>query len=229
MTNILCLETATEVCSVAIAVDGKIIDFRETSDQNSHSEKITLFIEELLRANSFALNDINAIAISMGPGSYTGLRIGTSTAKGICYALDIPLIALSTLEIIANGALKESTSTQSLIMPMIDARRMEVYMALFDSKLNVVEATKAQVMDADFCKSIPSQQLVLCGNGVEKCTELFKDYANVVFAHSSSSARFMGDLAMEKYTKSQFEDVAYFEPYYLKDFIAAPSYVKGLR
>lgn len=229
MTNILCIETATEVCSVAISVDGTIVDFRETSDQNSHSEKITLFIEELLKATSLEINDIDAVAISMGPGSYTGLRIGTSTAKGICYALDIPLISLSTLEIIANGALKESTSSQSLIMPMIDARRMEVYMAIFDLNLNAIEHTKAQVIDDDFCKTIPSQQLILCGNGVEKCTELFKEYANVVFSHSSSSARFMGDIAMKKYTKSQFEDVAYFEPYYLKDFIAAPSYVKGLR
>lgn len=230
MTKILCIETATEVCSVAISVDGIPVQYRETNDQNSHSERLTVFIVELLKASSLAIDDLDAIAVSMGPGSYTGLRIGTSTAKGFCYGLGIPLIAIFTLEAIANGAKHIASENQGIIVPMIDARRMEVYTATYAHDLSLVEEVKAKIVDEDFVKSLPAETpIVFCGNGVEKCKPLLQDLPNAIFADSISSARFMADLAFEKFNREQFEDVAYFEPFYLKDFIAAQSYVKGLR
>ena len=230
MTKILCIETATEVCSVAISVDGTPVQYRETNDQNSHSERLTIFIVELLKESSMAIDDLDAIAVSMGPGSYTGLRIGTSTAKGFCYGLGIPLIAISSLEAIANGAKHLASENKGVIIPMIDARRMEVYTATYAHDLSLMEEVKAKIVDEEFVKLLPAETpIVFCGNAVDKCKPLLQDLPNAIFADSISSARFMADLAFEKFKKEQFEDVAYFEPFYLKDFIAAHSYVKGLR
>jgi len=173
---------------------------------------------------------LDAIAVSMGPGSYTGLRIGTSTAKGFCYGLGIPLIAISSLEAIANGAKHLASENKGVIIPMIDARRMEVYTATYTHDLSLMEEVKAKIVDEEFVKLLPAETpIVFCGNAVEKCKPLLQDLPNAIFADSISSARFMADLAFEKFKKEQFEDVAYFEPFYLKDFIAAHSYVKGLR
>jgi tRNA threonylcarbamoyladenosine biosynthesis protein TsaB len=230
MTKILCIETATEICSVAISLNNNLINYREACDQNSHSEKITIFVEEILAESSIKLTEIDAIAISMGPGSYTGLRIGTSTAKGFCFALNIPLIAVSTLQAIAFGAKKYNTTTNGLIIPMIDARRMEIYTATYASDLAVVEDVKSVVVDDEYIQTLPSDiPLIFCGNGVPKCTSLLEQKSNAILTNIGSSARYMAELAFEKYNKEQFEDVAYFEPFYLKDFIAAKSYVKGLR
>lgn len=230
MTKILCIETATEVCSVAISVDGVSVQYRETSDQNSHSERLTVIIVELLKACSLTVSDLDAVAVSMGPGSYTGLRIGTSTAKGFCYGLGIPLIAISTLEAIANGAKQSLPENQGVFIPMIDARRMEVYTATYAHDLSLLDEVQAKIVDEEFVKSLSSEtSMIFCGNGVEKCKSLLQNLPHAIFAEGISSARFMADLVYEKFKKEQFEDVAYFEPFYLKEFIAAKSYVKGLR
>jgi tRNA threonylcarbamoyladenosine biosynthesis protein TsaB len=230
MTKILCLETATEICSVAISINGQVVGLKETSDQNSHSEKLTVFIAELLEECGLSIRDIDAVAVSMGPGSYTGLRIGTSSAKGFCYALDIPLIAVSTLQAIANGA-KNLVKTNGIqIIPMIDARRMEVYTATYDVDLSIIEAVRAVVVDEYFVEQLSkASPMFFCGNGALKCASILEIIPNVIIQDLPCSASFMASIAQEKFSNQQFEDVAYFEPFYLKDFIAAQSYVKGLR
>lgn len=230
MTNILCIETATEICSVALSIDGKMVSCRETSDLNSHSERLTVFIAEILSESNISIRNLDAVAISMGPGSYTGLRIGTSTAKGFCFALDIPLIAVSTLASIANGARQRYDTVGKLLIPMIDARRMEVYMAVYADDLSLIDEVKAVVVDEDFLQTLEgSTSMVFCGNGVEKCADLLRQHPKMELTDVLSSAAFMADIAYEKFNNQQFEDLAYFEPFYLKDFIAAQSYVKGLR
>ncbi len=228
MVNILCIETATEVCSVAVSVNGKLVSIRETVDQNSHSEKLTLFIQEVIKEANLSLNDIHAVAVSMGPGSYTGLRIGVSTAKGFCFGLGVPLIAISTLQSIAFGA--RENENNCIIVPMIDARRMEVYTALYDSNANLTTKVEAVVIDNDYISSLnPDYSYLLCGNGAPKCAEIFQNISNIKIKNTVCSSAYLTELAFQKYNNEEFEDVAYFEPFYLKDFIAAQSYVKGLR
>lgn len=228
MTNILCIETATEVCSVAVSVNGKMVSLRETTDQNSHSERLTVFIQEAIKEANLTLKDIDAVAVSMGPGSYTGLRIGVSAAKGFCFGLGVPLIAVSTLESIAYGA-KEKTEG-ALIVPMIDARRMEVYTAIYNSNAELTTKIEAVVVDEDYVKTLSADNhYVMCGNGAPKCQEVLGNLPNVRFEEVSCSAEYLTNIAFQKYNREEFEDVAYFEPFYLKDFIAAQSYVKGLR
>ncbi len=228
MVNILCIETATEVCSVAVSVNGKLVSIRETVDQNSHSEKLTLFIQEVIKEANLSLNDIHAVAVSMGPGSYTGLRIGVSTAKGFCFGLGVPLIAISTLQSIAFGA--RENENNCIIVPMIDARRMEVYTALFDSNANLTTKIEAVVIDNEYLSTLnPDNSYLLCGNGAPKCAEIFQNISNIKIKNTVCSSAHLTELAFQKYNNEEFEDVAYFEPFYLKDFIAAQSYVKGLR
>jgi tRNA threonylcarbamoyladenosine biosynthesis protein TsaB len=215
MALILNIETATKNCSVALSKAGKTLAIRELSEQNfSHAEKLHVFIEELFLETNLKLQDLNAVAVSQGPGSYTGLRIGISAAKGLCYALSIPLIALDTLEILA----RKIQVNSGIIIPMIDARRLEVFSAFFDSSFTKIRAIKAEVIDENSYQE-ESEILHLIGDGAMKFKEILTDekfhyYPEIQFP----SAAEMGLISFQKFQNSQFEDLAYFEPFYLKDF-----------
>lgn len=216
MPFILNLETATKNCSVAIAKNGLTVVLHEYAGENySHAEKLHVFIENALEEAKITYKDLTAIAVSMGPGSYTGLRIGVSAAKGLCYALNIPLIAVDTLEALANRL----TITEGVIIPMLDARRMEVYSAVFDGKHKKVRDTKAEIITEESFNDIESP-IYLLGDGAEKCKELLnsdKFIYNPELLYPS--AHEMSAISYNKYKKSDTVDVAYFEPFYLKDFI----------
>ena len=230
---ILCLETATPVCSVALNSACCTLAMRETEGQNAHSEKITNFIHEVMEEAGIGYPQLDAVAVSQGPGSYTGLRIGVSTAKGVCYAADVPLMAIDTLEAMAYG-IKEKLDSQiaenDLLIPMIDARRMEVYASVFDANLNKIEDTAALVIDEhSFDELLKGHRLWLFGDGAPKLGKLFENQLNInVIDGFKPSAAYMRVLAEQALQKRQFVDVAYFEPFYLKDFIAGKPHVKGL-
>lgn len=211
---ILNIETSTKNCSVSIAQNGKTIALKEVAEESfSHSEKLHVFIDNLLKENQITYKDLNAVALSGGPGSYTGLRIGTSTAKGLCFALDIPLIAVDTLLVLA-----KQVNEDSLIIPMIDARRMEVYTAIFDATHNPATPVQALVIDENSFVEI-SEKAVLIGDGAAKCKEVL-NRENFIFLDEIRypSAREMSEISFDKFQKKEFEDIAYFEPFYLKEF-----------
>ena len=216
MPIILNIETATKNCSVAIAKDGKTIVCKELATENfSHAEKLHVFIEQILVESDVQFSELNAIAVSQGPGSYTGLRIGVSSAKGFSYALNIPLIAVDTLQLLA----KQINIDKGIILPMIDARRMEVFSAMYDSNYNQIRATQAEIIDESSYKEI-SETIHLVGDGIGKFTNTLTDekfvfHNEVVYP----SANEMSALSFEKFQNSDFVDVAYFEPFYLKDFL----------
>jgi tRNA threonylcarbamoyladenosine biosynthesis protein TsaB len=231
---ILNIETATGVCSVALARDGQLIGLKESNTKNSHSSVLTLFMDEVLKTAGVALPDLDAVAVSEGPGSYTGLRIGVASAKGLCYALEKPLIGVSTLRAMAIGMVHPVTVNQEthiLYCPMIDARRMEVYCAIFDEKGKEIRETRAEIMDENsFMEYLGKNRVVFAGDGALKCRSLFEKHPNAVFSEDfQASAKFMISLSEEKFFQKKFEDLAYFEPYYLKDFIAGKPKVKGLK
>ena len=230
---ILCLETATPVCSVALNDGCCSIALRETEGQNAHSEKITNFIREVMETANIGYNQLDAVAVSKGPGSYTGLRIGVSTAKGICYAADLPLMAVDTLEAMAYGMkakLGSQMSDSDLLIPMIDARRMEVYAAIFDAHLNKIHDTEAMVIDENaFAELRQNHRLWLFGDGAPKLSKVFENQPNINIINGfRPSAAYMLPLAEKALKAHDFVDVAYFEPFYLKDFIAGKPHVKGL-
>lgn len=230
---ILCLETATPTCSVAINEKGKTLALRECKGQNAHSEKITLFIKEVLEETGIQAEQLDAVAVSKGPGSYTGLRIGVSTAKGVCYAADRPLLAIDTLHAMAYGMatrLADNLQASDLLIPMIDARRMEVYRAVFDAQLNSVSNTEALVVDEhSFDDLLEHHQLWLFGDGAPKLSPLFQNQPKIHIVDDLwPSAAYMAELADKALTFNDFVDVAYFEPFYLKDFVAGKPHVKGL-
>lgn len=225
-TLLLHIETATPVCSVALSDGNQLLDFVEIDEPNVHASKLTLLIEMLAGRNNIALSDLSAVAISMGPGSYTGLRIGVSTAKGLCYALDLPLVAVHTLDAMAKGFLSsekpEINDAGHLLCPMIDARRMEVYSAVYDKNLRKIADIAANIIDGQsFDALINERTIVLFGSGADKFEALFSANEKVIVRTGfKNSARYMVELAFERYSSNQFEDVAYFEPFYLKDFVA---------
>ena len=219
MELILCIETSTKSCSVALAQNGKTIDCIElVSDQYSHSEKLTLFIEQLLKQQQKSFSDLDAIAVSKGPGSYTGLRIGVSTAKGICYAIEKPLISISTLEAMAYGmSLK---FPQATYCPMLDARRVEVYCAFYGKLTSEIEA---KVLDKQsFSKELEKQEIIFFGDGSDKFEQIVDNSKAKFVPDFFPSAAHMSTLAHLAFQNKKFEDVAYFEPFYLKDFVAGP-------
>ena len=220
MATILQIETATQVCSAAISRDGETIALKEQMASNIHAGSLTLFIKEVMDAVGLQFTDLDAVAVSKGPGSYTGLRIGVSTAKGLCYALDKPLIAIDTLQMMASGFLARQDDSEGLICAMIDARRMEVFTAVFDQDLNEVAPTEAKIIDEkSFAKELASGKITFIGDGAMKCAALLQ-HDNAVFSELNfNSAANMSRLAYKAYTAAQFEDVAYFEPFYLKDFV----------
>ena len=230
---ILCLETATPVCSVALNEGCCTIALRETEGQNAHSEKITNFIREVMETAKIDYKQLDAVAVSKGPGSYTGLRIGVSTAKGICYAADLPLMAIDTLEAMAYGMkakLGSQIGENDLLIPMIDARRMEVYAAVFDANLQRINDTAALVIDENtFVDLQKYHRLWLFGDGALKLKQVFENQPNVNIVDGfKPSAAYMLNLADKALREHNFVDVAYFEPFYLKDFIAGKPHVKGL-
>lgn len=220
MATILQLETATQVCSAAISVNGETVALKEQMASNIHAGSLTLFIKEAMEMVGLKFTDLDAIAVSKGPGSYTGLRIGVSTAKGLCYALDKPLIAVDTLQMMAGGFLAQYMQYKGLTCAMIDARRMEVFTAVFDAGLNYLSATEAKIVDEQsFTEELEAAEVTFIGDGAMKCAEIIQ-HPNAIFsALNFNSAAHMSKLAYRAYSNAQFEDVAYFEPFYLKDFV----------
>ncbi|MBJ6369335.1 tRNA (adenosine(37)-N6)-threonylcarbamoyltransferase complex dimerization subunit type 1 TsaB [Snuella sedimenti] len=215
---ILSIETATTNCSVSLSKGGETLVLKEDYDTSySHAERLHVYIDTVLKEAEVPLTAIEAVAISKGPGSYTGLRIGVSAAKGLCFALGKPLISIATLEALAH----QVKCDEGVIVPMLDARRMEVYSAVFDANHNQIRATEAQVLDESaFSSYLEKGKVYFIGNGVEK-TKTLISHPNAVFVENKlPSANEMGLLAFNKYKISDTEDVAYFEPYYLKDFVA---------
>ena len=216
MEYILNIETATKNCSVALANEGKTILCKEIAEEGySHAERLHVFIEEIIKEAGISLNDLSAIAVSQGPGSYTGLRIGVSAAKGLCFALGIPLIAVDTLQVLAS----QVNIDDGLIVPMIDARRMEVYSAIFSAKFDKKREILAEIIDENSF-SDRAEKLYFVGDCAEKCKSVLKK-ENHVFLEDVKypSAKEMCALSLEKFKISDTADVAYFEPYYLKDFM----------
>jgi tRNA threonylcarbamoyladenosine biosynthesis protein TsaB len=224
MSLILQIETATTVCSVALAEDGIVLASKELEQRNAHAEVITVFIDELLKTTGKHYPELAAVAISSGPGSYTGLRIGVSVAKGLCFALDIPLIAVETLEAMTDGIISQQIfdDTDTLLCPMIDARRMEVFTAIFDKDGNRIRPTSAEIIDENsFSDLLKNNKILFFGDGAAKCADVLKSNSNAqIMTGFTNSARYLTKRVAEKFRLNDFEDVAYFEPYYLKDFIA---------
>jgi len=220
---ILQLDTSTAICSVALSENGQTLAVIDLDEPNAHAAKLTILIEEILKQTGRSMRELNAVAVSMGPGSYTGLRIGVSTAKGLCYGLDIPLIAINTLEALFLGFKDQfGLIEHEAYLPMLDARRMEVYTAVYNHEAALVRATSAEIIDADYFNELllSYNRVHLFGSGADKFEELFSlaDRVNVLTGFKDSAA-FLSPLAFDKFRKKQFEDVAYFEPFYLKDFV----------
>ena len=220
MNYILNIETATKNCSVALAQEGKIILCKEIAEEGySHAERLHVFIEEVIQEAGITFQDLKAIAVSQGPGSYTGLRIGVSAAKGLCFALNIPLIAVDTLQVLASQA----SISEGVIIPMLDARRMEVYSAIFNPNLVKQREIQAEVITEASFETI-SEPVYFVGDCAEKCQSVLVK-PNFVFLPEIKypSAKEMSTLSFAKFQQSDFVDVAYFEPYYLKDFMITTS------
>lgn len=220
MAYILHLETATKVCSVALSNHGKLIEVIETEEDGyTHAENLTVFVERVLANAKLSPKDLQAVSVTSGPGSYTGLRIGVSTAKGLCYALGIPLISVNALEAIAVQA--HEVYPAKNICSLIDARRMEVFAAIYDTEMKELKAISADVIEEDTYSDF--ENLLICGDGAEKLQEVWKDRNLEFDVNIKSSAKGHVQKAFEKFQTEQFEDVAYFEPFYLKDFVALKS------
>ena len=229
MALILSIETSTPASSVALHKDGDLIAFLHIHISKSHSQYLAPSIEYLFKVSGMAMKSIDAVAISEGPGSYTGLRIGTSTAKGVCYALDAKLIAVNTLKSMANGMAKYHEKN-TLLCPMIDARRMEVYCLVADTQLNILEPTTAKIIDEQaFSELLQTHKMVFFGNGAMKCKPILEHHEHALFIDGEHpSAEQTGYLAWKAWQRKKFEDPAYFEPFYLKDFIAKKPSGKSL-
>jgi tRNA threonylcarbamoyladenosine biosynthesis protein TsaB len=218
---ILNIETSTTNCSVSLSKEGETLVLKEDNNNKySHAERLHSYIDEILIEAKIPLSDLDAIAVSKGPGSYTGLRIGVSAAKGLCFAIDKPLISVATLEALAHQIKIE----KGVIVSMLDARRMEVYSAVFNSKYQQIRDTQAQILDEQSFKNyLDKGKVYFIGNGVEK-TKTLINHTNAIFIENKlPSANQMSVLSYNKFKENNFVDVAYFEPYYLKDFIALKS------
>jgi len=224
---VICLETATNICSVALCNSSRVISLRESNDTKSHAAMLTLFIEDILKENGIRAKDLDAIAVSKGPGSYTGLRIGVSVAKGIAYAASIPLVGIdTTLSMFwgMHGISEENKSDTSntLFCPMLDARRMEVYYAIYDSCGNSVKTIAAEIINEDFLSNIPvDNRIVIFGDGSAKCRDVISRSNIVFYDDFRISAAHMQNPVMKAVENNHYEDIAYFEPFYLKDFITS--------
>jgi tRNA threonylcarbamoyladenosine biosynthesis protein TsaB len=224
---IICLETSTLLCSVALCdVDG-VVALRESGEDKSHASRLTVFIDELLKEAGLKAGNLDAVAVSKGPGSYTGLRIGVSTAKGIAFAASIPLIGIETTLSMFNGIdesvrKKYGMDKTSLFVPMLDARRMEVYYTILNAEGETIKETSAEIIDDRSFIDIPENvRMLIFGDGASKCRQVIKR-KNIVFADEFRiSAAYMYKPAFKSLRERRFEDIAYFEPFYLKDFITS--------
>lgn len=223
MAKILCIETGTTVCSVAIGDENGLLGDREVSDPRAHSTQLPLLISELLHSSKLSVKQLDAVAVNKGPGSYTGLRVGVSMAKGICYSAGIPLIGIGSLHSMAVGFIlsDSSISAEALLCPMIDARRMEVYSALFNTLGEPISDVKALVIEENsFNEYLEHQKVFFFGDGSVKCKNVITNQNAIFIDRFEPSARFMLPLALKAYINEEFDDTAYFEPFYLKDFVA---------
>ena len=218
MAFLLNIETTTKNCSIALFENENLITLKEQrSEKYSHAEQLILFIEEVLRQANISLKEIHAIALSKGPGSYTGLRIGTSTAKGLCYSLGIPLISISTLRAMAFEMAKKQDYT--FYCPMIDARRMEVFSSIYDQANKEVRQIQADIVDENTYSKFLGSKVLFFGDGALKCSSIINSSNAHFIDEIFPSAKDLGILGMEKFVDKDFDNVAYFEPYYLKDFV----------
>ena len=220
MALILSLETSTTVCSVALHNNGKLIASAEMHKEQSHASKLAVLIDQVIKLADTPMSAIQAIAVSEGPGSYTGLRIGVSTAKGLCFALGIPLLSVGTLSLLAMQIQLKAILDNAWLCPMIDARRMEVYCQMFDDEMNVLQPIEAKVIDEEsFKDSLSSHKIIFFGDGAAKCKTVIT-HANAFFISDIvPSAKELGFLASEKFLKNEFENLVSFEPFYLKEFL----------
>ena len=219
---ILSIETSTDVCSVAIHKQGRLVADRQSLEAYSHAEKLAPMIDEILVDNNIKRGELTAVAVSAGPGSYTGLRIGTSTAKGLCYALEIPLITISTLESMLEGI--EHGNENHLLCPMLDARRMEVYCLLADSDGQNILDTHAKIIDdTSFSDYLRTNKISFYGNGADKCKQVITSENAIFIDGITPSAINIGKLASIKYKANEFADLVNFEPDYLKAFRVIPA------
>jgi len=227
MSLILHLETATTVCSVALAFEGKLLELKEENKGFTHAEHLTVFIEDVMQKAGKSFSDLNAVAVSKGPGSYTGLRIGVATAKGLCYGLNTPLIAVNTLASMAKGAAAKYQNL-SVFCPMLDARRMEVYTALYDQQGNNIKPTEALILDENsFTALLEKNEVLFFGDGSKKLHDMLKHpHAKFDLEFLPSAANIV-EIAYQKYSDESFEDLAYFEPFYLKEFYTPAAKAKA--
>jgi tRNA threonylcarbamoyladenosine biosynthesis protein TsaB len=234
MSLILCIETGTDICSVGLARDGELVSLCESDEGRDHAKNVAVFVDELLRENDVAAEELSAVAVGMGPGSYTGLRIGVSFAKGLCYGLQIPLVAVGSLDSLVQVAREDYEAgiidverwEDALLCPMVDARRMEVYTQMFDAKGQSLNEVKAEIVAEDsFAEWRNGRPFVIFGNGAAKCQEVLTD---AILINVTPSARGLAALAHQRFEAGKTEDIAYFEPFYLKDFIVIPSKKKLL-
>ena len=234
MATILCIETGTDICSVGIAREGEIVSMLESDEGRDHARKVGVFVDELLRSTGITPDEIDAVAVGKGPGSYTGLRIGVSFAKGLCYGLQKPLIAVGSLDALAAVACEDFEAgivdvenwDQARLCPMVDARRMEVYAEVFDSRGVALSEVAAEVVtEESFAEWRKEGDFVIFGNGAAKCAEVLK---GATLINVAPSVRGIAPLAQKAFDEGRFEDIAYFEPFYLKDFVVTASKKKLL-
>lgn len=217
---ILNIDTSTDVCSVALSDGERVVAHKMIVGTNEHAAKLTPLIQEMFAEQNVAMTSLQAVAVSSGPGSYTGLRIGVSTAKGICFALSIPLISVPTLDIIARGLFIQCQEAQYAV-PMIDARRMEVYSQIISRTGEKLTDVEARIIDAvSYSEHLQKHDLFFCGNGSDKCADILTSENARFIPEIAPLAQYMSTLSNAKYLKGEFEDVAYFEPFYLKEFVA---------
>lgn len=227
--TILCIETSTNCCSAAITIDGQAVASKENLEGANHASELPVFIEQLLDTAREQGWTLDAVAFSQGPGSYTGLRIGAATAKGICYGLNIPLIPVDTLQILCAAVKDQQSNIDGILCPMLDARRMEVYTAMYQpDDLKAMSKVEAKIInEQSFCEELKKQTIYFFGNGAEKCKTIIQfDHAKFI-DNIVPQAKYMGALA-EQATQLDIKQMAYYEPFYLKEFVAAPSHIKGL-
>lgn len=226
MSRIILIETSTELCSTALVEDGAVISARESSEPRSHASKTALFVKEMLDERHLKVSDCDAVCVSKGPGSYTGLRVGVSTAKGLCFAAGLPLIAIDTLQTLVWQAFEEGLVPEGCrhIVPMIDARRMEVYTATYTAtdKSRIGEISPEIIAEGSFAKELSEGPVLFIGDGADKCREVLT-HPNAVFAQECPKASSMLRPAIEALNEKRFENTAYFEPFYLKQFVATVS------
>lgn len=234
MAIILGIETSSSICSVALAKDGKLLAIRESEGVKEHSAALTGFIAEVFAEAGLSYNQIDAIAVSIGPGSYTGLRIGVSSAKGLSYALDKPIIAIDTLKSMAFLAVQKTMNAEqktenTLFIPMLDARRMEIYTAIYGHDLQLVEPVNALIVTDDAFNAHAGKEIIYFGEGALKCKPVFDSKRNYTFLEGVFlSAEAICKLAETEFVLKNFADTAYCEPFYLKEFVAGKPRVKGL-